>query len=499
MFHVKLFALIMGLSACVLCAALVGCEGGDSGYQQSGTDTDGDSDTDTDSDADSDSDTDADTDSDTDSDSDTDADTDSDAEAECTDEDDDGWCLPFDCDDGDPDVHPGATEDQTNTFDDDCDGLIDEASPFGDEFVAGTVWAPSGTFPISGALVYLTSVLPDPIEDTTFCYECEDMGGKPWALSGPDGSFSITNAPAGTLYLVTRKGLFRRIRQITITEGDPYFVPAEESTLPGANDEPMDEIPSYAVLLNWYDRPEDMLAKMGLADLDTSGHFVPGTENYDVYNDSESASSAVGASSTLFSSLANLETYHMVFFPCICSTLSASSYTAMLQNYVIGGGKIYSSCWASQWAENPFPNSIEFYGSDTAYNAGNVGLWDSFGTITDDDMRDWLTEVNPSSSLDNYPFDGGWILIDSLSSGAYPGHGLEEDGGLVIPKSWVNDVSDNPGHPLTVTYNYDCGKVFYSTYQVVESSPSPSIRPQEWVLIYLFFEVGVCDGDYTVE
>jgi len=253
------------------------------------------------------------------------------------------------------------------------------------------------------------------------------------------------------------------------------------------------------VLLNWYDRPEDMLAKMGLADLDGSGHFVPGTENYDVFNDSESASSAVGASSTLFSSLSNLESYHMVFFPCICSTLSATSYTTMLQNYVIDGGKIYASCWASQWAEKPFPDAIEFNGSDTVYNAGNVGLWDSYGEIMDDDMRDWLAEVNPSSSLDNYPFEGGWILIDSLSAGAYATHGLEEDGGLVIPKSWVNDVSEYPGHPLTVTYNYDCGKVFFSTYQVVESSPSASIRPQEWVLIYLFFEVGVCDGDYTIE
>jgi hypothetical protein len=192
-----------------------------------------------------------------------------------------------------------------------------------------------------------------------------------------------------------------------------------------------------------------------------------------------------------------LNHYHMVFFPCICSSLSASSYTTMLQAYVNGGGKIYGSCWASQWVEQPFPDAIEFNGSDTVYNAGNIGSWNSFGTIIDPEMRDWLAVVNPSSSLDNYPFDGGWILIDSLSTGAYPGHGLEDDGGLVIPKSWVNDVSANSGHPLTITYNYDCGKVFYSTYQVVESTPDPAIRPQEWVLIYLFFEVGVCEGEYV--
>ena len=70
-------------------------------------------------------------------------------------------------------------------------------------------------------------------------------------------------------------------------------------------------------------------------------------------------------------------------------------------------------------------------------------------------------------------------------------------GGPVIPTTWVTDVAGQNGHPLTITYNYDCGKVFYSAYQVVEYSTSTQIRAQEWVLIYLFFEVGVCEGDYV--
>ncbi len=96
---------------------------------------------------------------------------------------------------------------------------------------------------------------------------------------------------------------------------------------------------------------------------------------------------------------------------------------------------------------------------------------------------------------------GAWIKIDGLNANAYPGHGLNEDGeieGPVTPITWVTDVSQYSGSPLTVTYNYECGKVFYSSYQVVESSGSPAIRAQEWVLIYLFYEVGVCVGDYTI-
>ena len=82
---------------------------------------DADADTDTDTDTDTDADTDADTDTDTDAD--TDADTDSDTDADF---DSDGYTdVGGDCDDTDPDVHPGADE-HCNSADDDCDGVVDE-------------------------------------------------------------------------------------------------------------------------------------------------------------------------------------------------------------------------------------------------------------------------------------------------------------------------------------------------------------------------------------
>ncbi len=43
----------------------------------------------------------------------------------CTDADGDGACVPFDCDDSDPDVFPGATE-VCDGVDNNCDGTIDE-------------------------------------------------------------------------------------------------------------------------------------------------------------------------------------------------------------------------------------------------------------------------------------------------------------------------------------------------------------------------------------
>ncbi|MCP4678503.1 MAG: hypothetical protein GY854_23935 [Deltaproteobacteria bacterium] len=486
-----------------------------------GADGDSDTDTDADSGGDADSDTDTDTDTDTDGASgDADGDSDNDDTDVCVDSDSDGWCEEFECDDENQNVNPDQSEIEGNNIDDDCDSITDEEEPYGpggDGTIQGIVKSASG-FPISGALVYLTEGDGPQIPDQVFCYECDDVTKGLWTLSNSDGTWTIDNLPPGTIDIVTRKGFFQREREITI-DGTPGIqtIPEEITTLPGENsDNGLDQIPDYAVLLNGYDLPEDMLAKMGMGTLNTQGHLQHGTQHFDMYNDGSSSSSAVGSSSVLFESQENLNEYHMIFFPCIASALSADDYIPMLQSYVESGGKIYSSCWASQWVEQPFPQVIEYHGDNTLSNAGNIGEYDTYGAIQNQDMIDWLAVVAPAQDHLQFPFFGAFIQIDSLSYNSYDGHGVvvQPDGttvfgqGPVTPEIWVVDANNVPpggtggfggqdGTPMTVTYNYDCGEIFYSSYQVVESSPSPSIRPQEWVLIYLFYEIGVCEGDYN--
>jgi len=395
--------------------------------------------------------------------------------------------------DGDGDTDTDADADS----DSDSDGDTDPPEGYTD--LSGTVWAPSETFPIPGALVYITDGNGSEIPDSVFCYDCEDMTGKKWTLSDAAGHWTLDDVPAGTHNIVTRKGFFQRQREIVVTGAQTQDVPAELTTLPpAASGDGLDQIPNYAVLLNWYDRSEDLLSKLGIGEIGGDGHFVPGTEQFDVYNDSQTSTSSVGPSSMIFESQEYLEHYHMVFFPCICSTLSANNYIEMLRNYVADGGKLYGSCWASQWAEFAFPAMIEFHGSDTVYNAGDIGSYNTSAVIEDPQMRDWLSVVTPAANLDAYPFTGAWILIDGINN-VDNGMGLEEDDFWVVPKNWVTDnggLLHPAGSPMTVTYNFGCGKIFYSVYQVVESSSTADIREQEYVLLYLILEVGVCEGEY---
>ncbi len=393
----------------------------------------------------------------------------------------------------------GGDDDGSGDDDADTDTWDDWTGDVGN--LVGTVMAPSGLFPIAEALVYLTTTVPPAFPDSVFCESCEDMTAKWWTLTNADGTFNISNVPAvsGTFNLVVQKGLFRLVTPIDI-HGGMNDIPLALTTLPGEKSaDGLASIPNFAVLLNGWDLAEDNLAKLGMADLGGDGHFVQGTEHFDCYDDG--VTMGYPQSSQVFASQSTLNGYHMVFFPCICGTLGTTfvqGHIDMLRSWVSAGGKLYASCWASKWAEFPFPEYIEFSGDDTADPVGDVGSYDTLGRIEDPTMRAWLEVVAPTENLDAFPFHGAWIKMDNTNT-VSDSHGLDENGGAVTPVTWATDVQQYSGSPLTVTYDWDCGRVFYSSYQVVESSASTAIRPQEYVLLYLMMEVGVCSGSYPVE
>jgi hypothetical protein len=360
--------------------------------------------------------------------------------------------------------------------------------------VSGRVMAPSGDFPISGALVYFTKVSPDPIPSGVYNYVCDDMEGKPNTLSNADGSWTL-EVPAGDWQIVTRKGNFRRMRDVNVATATPS-VPEETTTLPGANtSDGLDTVPSFAVVKTSPDLTYNLLGKFGMGQVDGAGELVAGSEQFDIYADS--GGGAYPSTSALFDSQAVLNSYQMIYLPCFSSNVGVAfvnSHVDMLRSYVSAGGRIYNSCTVSLWSEATFPDYVDFYQGDAAtkFDIGRRtnGAYSTTGNVLDADLGAWLSVVT-TESPSSVPFQNGYVTIDSTAE-VDDGHGLEADNGIVKPFTWVEDNGSYPGSPLMVTYNYDFGKVFYSVYET--SQASLAMTPQELVLLYVILEVGVCDN-----
>ena len=66
--------------------------------------------------------------------------------------------------------------------------------------LTGKVVAPEGTLPISGALVYITSVPPAPIPDGVYCDKCVRLTeGTPYTTTRPDGTFDVFSVYSGEI------------------------------------------------------------------------------------------------------------------------------------------------------------------------------------------------------------------------------------------------------------------------------------------------------------
>jgi len=381
--------------------------------------------------------------------------------------------------------------------------------------LTGTVWAPNGVIPVSGALVYTSSGAPEGIPQGVYCAECEELDcDDRFTTTAADGSFTLNTFSQGANYLVVQKGQFMRITPINYQAGAEVVVD-ELTTLPGENDPDNGLfIPLIAVGDGSYDRLEDGLGKFGLGDTLISNYeerLVPGTEPFDLWDNGRNPTadgfSSQGTFAQLIANPDQMAQYHMIFAPCSADTYVGSLTPQNIQNirdWVAAGGRWYVSDWANEWIVNVFP---EYQQLSCPGGSCDNGSYDSLSNVMDDGLLEWLEalpdplkDINPLNDeshptlyqLPQVQTVDNWsgiqtilpVLVDDGMGGQIDvGHKvwLEGSGGLV---SGV--------HPLTVTGQFGCGKIQFTSYHMAEFFNYVGLSPQELVLLYTILEIGVC-------
>jgi hypothetical protein len=333
----------------------------------------------------------------------------------------------------------------------------------------GSVRAPNPQYPISGALVYLTDEIPEARPEGVHCDECVTLTeDTPYALSDPDGHFELPSYKLGDRYLVVQKGGFRRVRPITIEEGD-QDVPRTLTTLPPQKDaQKNDDVPKMAVVKATFDEIESSLEELGL---------TGGADSFTLMPDAAS----------FLRNAKQMNEYEIIFIPCGTDYDLATDPTIIknLKAFVEAGGRVYATDWHYDFVHQTWPGYIQWQDqSNTPCSGCSTDEYDAPAKAEDQGLADWLKAQNITS----FDIEGNWTRI--LHVNALPGKDKDGNAVTITPKVWVKATeTGQPTRPNTVSFEQGCGRVLFSTYHTEQGSQT---MPQELALLYVLLEVSVC-------
>jgi len=253
--------------------------------------------------------------------------------------------------------------------------------------VSGTVFDPSGKTPVYGAVVYIPDQ-PDQISDIiqgpgNLCGRCAQPSGSPiaGAVTGPDGSFTITQTPVGRqIPIVVQLGKWRRMSFIDINNAcvDNPIADPEVTRLPrNRGDGKKASLPRIAIAAGAADRLQCLLLRMGV---DASEFTNPdGTGSVNLYNQPPALGSdpsgrydpgvnsgaAFPDASAFWSDINQLSKYDLVLLACAGNQAAADptrtlpnpitdAAKASLVKYLSSGGRVLGEHYNAAWIRS-FP------------------------------------------------------------------------------------------------------------------------------------------------
>lgn len=367
---------------------------------------------------------------------------------------------------------PDGAIDPTTGNNEEAGSLFADAAPAEDLSPkgtwTGTVLTPAADIPVSSALVYLATKKPDPLPSGNYCDTCVQLEKTyPQTLSKADGKFSLVANRLGKQYLVIQKGQFRRVVEVDVKAGD-LTISKGETTLPRQNDASKgDQVPSILLSEAIFDDIGATLKKLGISATQT------------VSEDNEK---------TFLADSALLAKYHVVFLPCgDCVTGTGTNYSAddprvkgAMRDYVTKGGKIYVTDWKQGFVSEGFPGYVNFAQARGCTGGGYTVK----GLVKDQGLDDWLRAQSPA--ITNFDLKANYQVVNGVQN-VYVDDG---DGGSKVyqPKVWMAGNQGGSEKPQTLSFEYGCGRVLYSTYHTETSATAP-LDAQELALFYILFEV----------
>lgn len=364
--------------------------------------------------------------------------------------------------------------------------------------LTGTVFAPNLEIPISGAVVYVTSGSAEPVPDGVYCAECVEVScNDHFVLTEADGSFELPAVAGMGKKLVVQKGQFLHVVDIDVAVG-ANVVPANQSNLPGEwNPAAGMWIPRIAVVETYNDTIYNILAKIGLGSVSGNGALVNGTERFDLYTQPDGGA--------LLDDLEAMRQYHIIFIPCMAQVSMGGLSAQRIENirqWVAEGGKWYVTDWANEYLYDVFPNYQTLHDQDFD---PDLGYYDTTGIVLDADLLAWLDALPPALkdiggghpnllSLPTVGIVDNWSGIDSIP----PVMVMNDEGQQVDVghHAWIEGSCPvcNPSNelrPMTISAEYGCGRMMFSTYHTDEGEHA-GLTPQELILLYIILEIGVC-------
>jgi len=373
--------------------------------------------------------------------------------------------------------------------------------------VTGTVYAPNGTDPLYGAIVYVPNAPVLPFAPGVACAACgADVSGSPLveATTGINGQFTLTNMPVGAnIPLVIQLGRWRRQVVIpNVAACTNTVVPATLTHMPQSHAQ--GDIPKMAFVTGALDALECVFRKIGIADAEFTD---PGGAGRLQFFQGAGAAGAIidGATpleSQLWGTQAAINEYDQVLFACQGAEYDQTAAAQQVViNFANAGGRVFATHYSYVWLFNDPPFST-------------TAQWQvDQGTLFTDD---------PGTGLINTAFPTGlalaqWLQLIGASTvlGQIPLAVLRHDFDAVVPPStlWmtVNDPTAGnnvPMHyefltPVGAATNNQCGRVVYEDFHVEDqglAGPTTfptecvagAMTPQEKLLEFIMFDLASC-------